>query len=478
MEFGIINSPIRDHDDNPVKRSSAREPDAGSSHYLRISNAIAADIATGKLNAGDQLPTQRALAKQYDVTQGTINRAYAELARRGLVSGEVGRGSFVKNIQDSGAVSVSETQRPYLIDMAVNKPCGQAHANALRNALKDIYQRRELSSMLTYQPEAGLWKHRECAAQWLKSFGVTAEPGRVAITAGAQQAMAAVVLAVSKPNEPLLVEEYTYTGMKALALALQRKLEPVEMDAQGLIPEALAKAADRTRAKVIYCMPNVHNPTTATLSKKRREQLAEIVQKRNLYIIEDGVYDFLAVDRLPPLVSFVPEQTFYITSLSKCIAPGLRVGYVAAPESAIHSVAAETRSLLWTGPPLMAEIASLWIESGDAQQLVEAQRRETATRLEIAKSALAGLKVEASRLSAHLWLTLPAPWSSRTLVEVVRQRGVALAPTEAFSARDGMEEKHIRLGLVSPPSRDELKRALAVLVETLRQSPRPNLSFT
>lgn len=461
-----------------MKRLFARDADEGSSHYLRIANALAADIASGKLNAGDRLPTQRALAKHYDVTQGTINRAYAELARDGLISGEVGRGSFVKKRPSSGAVSVSEMQRPYLIDMAVNKPCGTAHANALREALKDIYQRRDLRALLTYQPEAGLWKHRENGALWLRNFGVTVDPARVAVTAGAQQGMTSILLALTEPNEPLLVEEYTYTGMKALAMALRRRIEPVETDSNGLIPDALKRAIERTGAKVLYCMPNVQNPTTTVLSRRRREDVARIAQKHGLYIIEDGVYDFLAIERLPPLIELVPERTFYVTSLSKSIAPGLRVGYIAAPELSVHSVAAETRSLLWTAPPLTSEVASLWIESGTAHRLMQLQRDDCRVRLGAAKEALSGLKYEPVASSAHLWLTLPTPWTSRSIVEAARQRGVALAPTEAFSARYDQEDRHVRLGLSSPPSLEDLKRGLEILKETLRQPARPYLAST
>lgn len=443
--------------------------------YLSIAQTLEAEILSGRRAVGEQLPTQRQLASDLRITQGTVNRAYAELARRGLISGEVGRGSFVLD----GARSITDPSRGMkLIDMAANKPATSMHSQALKNSLYRISRRPDLSELLGYQPDAGAWHHREAAGRWLARFGIEASPDRIGLTVGAQQANAAVVLATTNAGDTVMVEEFTYTGMKALALALGRRLAPVEMDDKGLIPEALATVAQRTGAKCLYCMPGLHNPTNAMMSPARRREVTRVARKHDLHVIEDGVYDFLVSGEVAPLIMLMPERTFYLTSFSKSVAPGLRVGMVVTPEAALHVVSSETRSLLWTAPPLMAEVATDWINSGAAEELANAHRSECALRVTIASDVLAGFELRMQPHTAHAWLKLPISWTSADFVAAARQQGVVIAPTEAFSARAGGKGEHVRIGLASPETAQEMKNGLHRIVAATRIASHAYLEFT
>jgi DNA-binding transcriptional MocR family regulator len=442
-----------------------------ATRYLDIAESLQSAILTGRLAKGEQLPTQREMARELGVTQGTVNRAYAELARRGLVSAQVGRGSFVLDSATAGRTALSARTGADFIDMAANKPAGEMHAAHLRRALQEVAKSSELSELMAYQPDAGAWPHRQAASRWLRELGIDAAADRIALTVGAQQANAACLLALTRPGDAVLVEEYTYTGMKSLAASLQRRLEPVAMDEDGLRPEALVDCAERTGAKLLYCMPGAHNPTTAVMPLKRRRQLLAAARRLDLTIVEDGVYDFLGEEALPALVTLAPERTYYLSSLSKSIAPGLRFGMLVAPEGRLQAVAAQTRSLLWTSAPLMAEVASRWIQQGVARELAQTQRAECAQRMAIARNVLQGLSFQWRPHAAHVWLTLPAPWSSADFVAAARRHGVGIAPTEAFSAGRAPEgAAHVRLGLASPSTAHELGIGLNRVIEVLRNS--------
>jgi DNA-binding transcriptional MocR family regulator len=447
----------------------AKRPVTAKGTYLEIATQLEEEILSERRVRGEQLPTQRQLAAERNVTQGTVHRAYVELARRGLISSEVGRGSFVLDVSRPVASSAHASE---LIDMAANKPATNVHGVELRRALQRAATRSDLIDLLPYQPAAGAWRHREAAGRWLAGFNVHVAGEEVALTVGAQQGNAAALLALTPPGAVVLVEEFTYTGMKALAHTLGRRLEPVTMDDDGLVPAALHKAAKETGARCLYCMPGLHNPTNAVMSKQRRQAIASVAEHLDLQVIEDGVYDFMVERDLMPLFSLIPHRTVYVTSLSKSVAPGLRVGIIAAREPVLELIANQTQSLLWAAPSLMAEVACDWMDSGVARSLADAHRKECGLRVSIARRVMDHLDFRVQPFTAHMWLRLPVPWTSEAFVVAARRQGVALAPTEAFSVRRGDDGAHVRLGLASPRSSHEMTLGLRRIASTASQSAR------
>ncbi|HZB92728.1 MAG TPA: PLP-dependent aminotransferase family protein [Stellaceae bacterium] len=446
--------------------------------YRAIAEALAEDVQRGALPPGARLPTHRELAWRLKVTVGTVSRAYAEAERRGLIAGEVGRGTFVRAAATPAPLLRlhDEAQPADLVDFAVHRPRAASEGPLLADALAALAGDPELAELMEYQPHAGRDRERAAGAAWIaRSGGLAATPGRVVVTASGQHAMAAVLAAITEPGDGLAVEALTYPGIRAAASLLHLKLVPLAIDDEGVLPDALASACRGGRVRALYTLPTLHNPTTAMMPLERRRALAEVARRHQVMLIEDDVYGFLAERPLPALTSLAPEHGFYITATSKSFVPGLRVGYVHCPAALVDDVAAAVRAMTYTAPPLTARIASRWIEDGIADRLVAEKRAEAARRQHAAQRLLPQQSYRTSPGAAHLWLTLPEPWQGEAFAAAARQRGIAVTPAAAF-ATGRQVPRAVRLCIGTPPSLAAVAHGLARLAELLAAAPEGYLS--
>ena len=453
----------------------------GGPRYVAIVEAIAEDIERGRLKPGDQMPTHRDLANHLGVTTGTITRAYSEAARRGLLVGETGRGTFVKeSLFDDALLAPTGTEDEALIDLSLNIPplsVGDPLGQALTKTLSGLAARPGISALMGYQPAAGVERHRVAGAEWVARSGLKARPEQILVCSGALHAMTVVFSTLTKPGDTIFTESLTYSGMKNLAHLLHLRLQGLAMDDQGIMPEAFAKACKRDSARVLYTIPTIQNPLGTLMPEARRREIADIAREYDVAIIEDDVHSFMLPAPPPPLSSFAPENSYYILSTSKSIAGGMRIGYLVAPERMVEVLSTSLRATVWMAAPLMAEIASEWIKDGTADRLVEQKRAEAAARQEIAKRTLEGFEFDAHPLSFHLWLHLPEPWRSNEFTAQLRRRGVAVTPSEAFVPGRGEAPHAVRVCLGAPRSRAQLESGLAIIREVLQGTPDPCLSI-
>ncbi len=399
--------------------------------YLAIADAIGEDVAEGRLAGGQRLPTHRELADTLRVTVGTVSRAYAEAARRGLISGEVGRGTFVR------AMAAPPASRPDsdFVDLTHNHPAPPGDAldvRVMRAQLLGIASDPGLVGWLGYPPDGGHPSHRAAGAAWLERSGVQAPPDRVVLTSGSQHGLATVLASLLGAGDSLLAEELTYPGLKGAAGLLGLRLHGVPIDREGLDPDAFDSACRSSGARAVYCVPTIQNPTSSVMSARRREQIVEIARRHDIAIVEDDIHALLPEQRPAPLTSLAPERTYYLGTTSKMLTPGLRIGYVLTPPGQVDVVTQAIRSTTWAASPLTPELASRAIEDGSADQVLDARRREARSRQRMARDALQGLDYDAHPSGYHLWLKLPEPWRSDTFSDWLRRRGVAVTPGEAF----------------------------------------------
>lgn len=442
--------------------------------YLRIAEALQEDVACGRLQPGTRLPTHRELAYRLAVTVGTISRAYLEAERRGLVSGEVGRGTFVRARSDR-SFAVPHRDRN-VIDLSLNRPTVIGVPPEFAATLANLSRQNDLASLLTYQSELGSPAHREAASAWLKLARVEVSPEQIAITCGAQHGLYCALIATMRPGDTLLVESLTYPALKSIARQLGLRLRGVAMDQDGLIPEALEAACSDVHARALFTMPTLHNPTTTTLPPARRHAIVEIARRHDLLIIEDDIYGFLLDAPPEPIFALAPERTFYVTSISKNMAAGLRLGYVAAPADFIGSVGAALRSTVWMTPPLSAEIATRWINDGTGLRLAEARRQQARRHQAIAARHLAGQRIETHSASLHFWLHLPEPWQWSDFVAAAESRGVLITPPDAFLTGQETAPHAVRVCLCAVENEAQLDTGLGRLAELLASRPEPRLS--
>src|SRR6187431_2107620 len=418
--------------------------------YRAIADAIDEEVQKGTLRAGARLPPHRDLADHLGVTVTTVTRAYTEAARRGLTSGHVGRGTFIRGREP-------EESDNGLVDLSINVLMPDKE---VANLEVHLMRRRVLpwTQLLGYAPKRGHVRHRQAMAAWLTYLGMPADPDHIVLTAGAQHGLATTVSALVKPGETLLVEDLTYSGIRLLSQQMHFKLRGVSMDAEGLKPEALDAACRTSRATVLYCMPRLQNPTSAVMSEKRRRQIAAIAEKYRLTVIEDDTYGFLSPERWP-LARLIPQRTVFVTSLSKSLFPGMRLGCAVAPTGILEKIVNAVWATMITTSSIGAVLLSGWIEDGTAARIADWKRHEGAARQAIAKRMLNGQRYQTHPLSPHLWLTLPARWSSEGFVAQARARGVVLNASSEFTV--GTEQpRAVRLCLGTPRTRGSLEQAL------------------
>ena len=441
--------------------------------YQAIVEALAHDTSRGVLSAGQRLPTHRELADRLGVTVGTVTRAYAEAARRGLVSGEVGRGTFARGR------AVVETSYPTerdagQVDMSVNHPPTSGDLDPgplLARTMTQLVQSRDLTGLMGYAPDGGSEAHRAAGAEWIRRSGLSASAEQVLVTSGSQHGLTAVLATLLRPGDLVLTESLTYAGLKALAELLHVRLQGLPMDAQGLRPDAFEDACRTGAARALYCVPTFQNPTSAVMPESRRREVAAIARAHGVLVVEDDVYGLMLDPAPPPLTSFAPEISYYLTGTAKLLAPGLRVGYLLAPPGEWARLVGGVRATTWMAAPLMAEIAARWIADGTADELRRRKREEMRARQAIAREVLARFRVQCQPESFHLWLSLPEPWRSDAFAEHARRRGILVNPSQAFLVGPGAAPAAVRVCLGTPRDREQLRSGLRTLAEAIEERP-------
>lgn len=445
------------------------EPSTRPTKFEVIADDLAHAIVSGQYAPGEKLPPHRVMAKRLGVTAGTVSRAYANLERRALAQARVGDGTYVRNL-DHGQHRATQPAAAMLIDLAHNVAIATDEGRALRQTLAELARPggSAITGLLQYQPEAGMAHHRAAGARWLhQQFDMPGKAARVMVTHGAQHALAAVLRTVARAGDTILTESLSYSGMVELARSLRLQVIGLEMDREGLLPHALEHAARTYGSKMLFCTPSLHNPTTATMSLARRKAIATVLERHKMLLMEDVVHAAAMAEPLPAIASMLPGQSFLLSSFSKVMAPGLRVGYLEASATWLDKVAASIRADCWMVAPLMPEIVTRWLDSGLAEQLVALQRQAIHERLRLAVRCLQGLEFRSAPDLPHLYLPLPEPWTMPTFTAALRQGGVQVRTMDHFAAGRGKLPSAVRVSLNAAASADQLQAGLQVLARLL-----------
>lgn len=441
--------------------------------YLAVATAIAKAIDGGELPPGAQLPPQRDLAIKLGVTVGTISRAYTVAKKRKLVSGEVGRGTFVSGSRDeTNAANVIPQMDSRAVDLACYSTPVADLSDAIAKSLSDLADRTDLLPLHRYPPAAGFVSHRAAGAAWIARSGMEVSPDNILITNGAQQALSLAFGTLLGPGDRLLTETVTYSGAKALSSLNGLELQGVAMDEHGMIPEALDRAASETEARVVYLQPTVHNPTTAMMPEERRRKIADIIRKHDLTMIEDDAACSALTERPAPISTLIPERSCYITGVSKALSPALRVGFVTAPQEILSHLLNMFHANVLGASPLMAELVSQMISSGAAAEICRRNVEESGRLNRVALRTLKGHDLQSHPACFYLWLKLPRQWSAEEFAAAARADGVSVVPADNFLASRETPVHAVRVSLNPSFNPDVLLKGLDVLNRLLMNSPR------
>ncbi|MET7855279.1 PLP-dependent aminotransferase family protein [Streptomyces avermitilis] len=444
--------------------------------YRRIADRIAADIASGRLEPGRRLPPQRVFARRRGIAGSTAGRVYGELVRRGLVVGEVGRGTFVRASPVPSGRALAEPATAAPVNLELNYPSAPGQSELLAAGLAPLLRPDVLAEATRTASAAGTRAAREAAAGLLATEGWRPAPDRLLFAGNARQAIAGALASLVPPGGRLGVESLTYPLVREIAARLGVVPVPLAMDEQGLCPDALAAAHRSAPLAAVYVQPTLHNPTSVTMRADRLRELADTVRDLGLPVVEDRIWSFLQEDG-DPLAAYAPERTYVVDGLSKRVAPGLTVGFLVVPEEQEEqeeperpeegagrdeaAAAGALRSGGWTAGRFALEAAVRWIGDGTVARLVAAKRADAAERQRLVAEHLAGFAVRADPRAYYAWWELPEPWRADTFTAAAAQRGIAVTPGPAFGSGQGAADA-VRLGLASAPL-PELARALRTL---------------
>jgi DNA-binding transcriptional MocR family regulator len=433
------------------------------SEYLKLADTIAAEIADGALRPGDRLPPQRNFAYERKIAVSTASRVYAELLRRGLVVGEVGRGTFISGDAKRGVAAPSEPSG-IRIDLEFNYPMLPDQTALIAKSLDGLEKPAALDVALRQATSVGTPAVRGVAAAYLSQGAWQPSPDQLVFTGNGRQSIAAALAAVVSTGGRCGVEALTYPFIKGIAARLGISLVPLAMDEGGVRPDSVQKAHREAHLAAIYIQPAIHNPLGMTMTSSRRADLLRVVEKLNLPIIEDNVYGFL--DNEPPLAALAPDSCIVVDSLSKKVAPGLTLGFIVPPQRLRETVTASVRSGGWTASGFAFAVAQRMMGDGTVAELTRLKRLDARARQKLAVDRLSGFEIQTNEKCYHLWLTLPAHWRSQTLVAAAARRDIALTPSTTFAVTPGHAPNAVRLALAAP-TMDQLDTGLRTLAAML-----------
>lgn len=427
--------------------------------YKQLVDALAAEIRAGRLPPGTRLPTHRQLAAQEGLALVTATRVYAELEAMGLVSGETGRGTFVREALLPRGLGIDQhVVAADMVDLNFNYPSLPGQAELLRVALRQLAASGDLEALLRYQPHGGRQHERATVARHLACRGLTVTADQVMIVNGAQHGLATTVMALLQPGDVVATDALTYPGFKLLAEAHRLELAPIPAAGHGPDLDALERLCTRRRVRAIYVMPTLNNPLGWVMSASRRRQLVSIARRHGLLIIEDAAYAFLAEDPPAPLAALAPETTVYVSGFSKSVATGLRVGFIAAPAEWVPRIERAIRATIWNTPGVMTAIACAWLDDGTVTRLESEKRRDATIRQAIANDILVRMPRVSHPASYFVWLPLAEEVRADQVVMALMRERISVSTAEPF-ATSAQVPHAIRLALGSVEL-DTLREAL------------------
>lgn len=427
--------------------------------YKAVVDRYAQAIRSGQLPAGSRLPTHRTLAAGERISLATATRVYRELEEMGLVSGETGRGTFVRDLSLPPGHGVDQqVVAADVVDLNFNYPSLPEQGDALREALRQLAMAGDIDSHLRYQPHAGRLAERDIIARHLTCQHFAPDAENVLIVNGAQHGLAVTVMGLLRPGDVVAVDALTYSGFKALAALYHLELAAIPCRPEGPDLQALHTLCQQRRVRAVYTMPTLHNPLGWVLNTGQRQALADLARQHDLLIIEDAAYARLVSHPPPPVVSYAPERTVYVTGFSKNIATGLRVGVVISPPRYRPEIERAIRATTWNTPTLISSLICAWIEDGTVARFETQKRQDARQRQQVAREVLCGLPVVSHPDSYFVWLPLGEESRADRLANALMERRISVSTAEPFCVSATIPQA-LRIALGSVPF-DSLRPAL------------------
>lgn len=486
------------------------QPESHVPLYIQLRDQIRALVHGGDLHPGDRIPASRELAAQLGVHRTTVANAYAELESEGLISGHVGRGTFIRSEGEVRKISAvphptsaegglrweslfaDERGEEILSRLTQSAPRGSISFVMARPAAEffpieelrrcsNAVWRREGTDILQFGPSDGYPPLKQALVTMLRAERYGAGDENLLITDGCQQALDLVCKAFLRPGDTVLLENPAYPGALAIFTGARARIlgVPVKSDSgPGLSPGADVSAIEavlmQNRVKMMVLTPDFHNPTGTSLPLAERRRLLEIAARFQVPVVEDHIYARLGArgERVPSLKQLDRSNlVIQIDSFSKIAFPGMRVGWIVAPSNVIDRLRLVKQSTdLHTGHLAQAILAE-YVHRGLLSRHVERMRKAYSGRLDALEQALtrhmpSGTKWTHPEGGMCVWVELPPGFDSNELLIHTRERGVLFSPGRYFYFQNP-QPNTLRLGFAGVAER-EIARGIATLADVLR----------
>lgn len=436
--------------------------------YKLLADLIEQDIETGKLQPQDKIPPMRDLAEVLGINYSTASRAYAEARKRGLIESITGAGTFAK-----GKVpAIKPSLAPYELTMnMVIEPAIPTLTDEIKDVALSTISQGNLYKMLRYQEHGGNTLTKELVKLHLLSKVPHINTTQLVISQGVHQILSALVTQLCDNHQVICVDSLTYPGIKSIAAQLGKRLHALERDHDGPLASSFEDACRTHQVAALYLNPTMHNPTCTSISRSRREALADVALRYSIKIMEDDVYEPLAENPSPSFAQLAPELTYYISSLSKCFGAGVRFGFVACPtKRATEHTNGALRSLNVMSVPMIEMMVANWLKEGTVDRMIKSIRREANARQQIIYDKLHGISINMEKNAFHFWLKFPksVDWHPTELAINLRSQGISAVASVAF-ATDNHPIDAMRVCFGGPFNRSDITEQMSKLKETLFQ---------
>lgn len=485
--------------------------ESGVPLYLQIAGGIRRLVLAGRLPDGFRLPPERLLARSLGVNRSTVLAAYRELKGDGLVDAHVGRGTVLVPRQIAASPEpVAEADGPDLAWRPLMREAALRERDPLVRNLLELTENRDLVSLsiglpapeliplaelaaisaslladpargtLLHSPTEGVTSFRETVGQLMTRRGRTAPAAEVLITSGSQQGLDLVTRAFVDPGDAVVVEEPSYFGALTVFRAAGARLLGVPADRDGMRPDALEAVLSRHRPKLVYVLPTFQNPSGAVLSLERRKALLDLAYRFQVPVVEDDPYADLRYDGEPlPSLHALDRRghVVYLSSFSKLLFPGLRLGWIAAPRPVVRQLALLKQMVDLHSSTFGQQLVDRFVREGHLARHVETVRRAYAARRDVMVEALreaCGDELAFTRPEGgfYVWCRLPSGVPEGPLLAEAARLGVSFLPGGACFV-DEPAAAHVRLNFSAPSPRairDGVSR-LARAVAAVRSAP-------
>ncbi len=480
--------------------------------YRQIAEGVRRALLAGRLAPGAKLPPTRDLSRALGVNRNTVVSAYELLAGEGLVASRTGKGTFLvapRSGETHAEADDEGTRWPRPLD---DTPWFTGFSRAVEGAgagqLASIYTvaissegisfagtfpdselmpldtfRRAMdevigegaAEVLGYGPTPGYPPLRQTIAAEMRDKGSPVSSAGVLVTNGAQQAMDLVFRTLLDRGDSVVLEQPTYTGALSSLQSLGARIVGVPCDEQGIRPDLLAVALERHRPRLVYLQPTFQNPTTAVMGQSRRREILALAARHRCVLVEDDWAGDLGFgDPRPPTLHALDggRRVIYLSTFSKKLMPGLRLGWVVAPPPVMRRLEALKQIQDFGTSPLMQAALHRFLQAGGLAEHLRAvlpvyRRRRDAMLASLERDFPRGVHWTRPDGGLFLWVTLPARMNSNDLFVAARQRGVLFSRGELFhSDGSGRETLRLTYGGVTP---ERIESGISILGELLRK---------